>query len=114
MHNGAYTRLRTPSAIIPIRPPPTLHTISPDRTGHAGLRAQSAGGQYSTPSIRWCSAWSRDRRASTGDEQIADLIEFLKSLTDPRMLDTDSLTPTSVPSGLPLDVPGPRRFPLYQ
>ena len=53
-------------------------------------------------------------RIDLTDAQIADLIEFLKSLTDPRMLDTASLAPTSVPSGLPLDVPGPRRFPYPQ
>ena len=53
-------------------------------------------------------------RIDLTEDQIADLVEFLKTLTDPRMLETDSMTPTSVPSGLPLDVPGPRRFPLYQ
>ena len=40
--------------------------------------------------------------------------EFLKTLTDPRMNDTASLAPQTVPSGLPVDVSGPRRFPLYQ
>lgn len=50
-------------------------------------------------------------RIDLTEAQIADLVEFLKSLTDPRMLETASLAPTSVPSGLPLDVPGPRRFP---
>lgn len=41
------------------------------------------------------------------------VIEFLKALTDPRMRDTAALQPTSLPSGLPPDVPGPRRFPQY-
>lgn len=50
-------------------------------------------------------------RIDLTDAQIADLVEFLKSLTDPRMLETASMAPTTVPSGLPLDVPGPRRFP---
>lgn len=45
---------------------------------------------------------------------VADLIEFLRTLTDPRMLDLGHLAPQEVPSGLPVDVPGPRRFPLYQ
>jgi hypothetical protein len=30
------------------------------------------------------------------------------------MLDTATMAPQTVPSGLPIDVPGPRRFPLYQ
>lgn len=46
--------------------------------------------------------------------QVEDVIEFLKALTDPRMLDTASLAPDTVPSGLPVDVVGPRRFPLYE
>ena len=52
-------------------------------------------------------------RIDLDDDEIGDLIEFLEALTDPRMLETESLSPTSVPSGLPVDVPGPRRFPLY-
>jgi cytochrome c peroxidase len=51
-------------------------------------------------------------RIDLTDAQIADLVEFLNSLTDPRMLETASLAPASVPSGLPVDVPGPRRFPF--
>ena len=45
--------------------------------------------------------------------EIAQIIEFLKTLTDPRMLDTAALQPTSLPSGLPPDVPGEHRFPQY-
>jgi hypothetical protein len=54
------------------------------------------------------------QRIELTDAQLADIIEFLKALTDPRMLDTERLAPTSVPSGLPVDVAGPRRFPVYQ
>ena len=53
-------------------------------------------------------------RIDLTDAQVTDLVEFLKSLTDPHMLDTASLAPDHVPSGLPVDVPGPRRFPLYE
>jgi len=45
--------------------------------------------------------------------EILLIIEFLKTLTDPRMLDTAALQPTSLPSGLPPDVPGEHRFPQY-
>jgi cytochrome c peroxidase len=53
-------------------------------------------------------------RIDLTDSQIDDLVEFLKALTDARMQDTASMAPSTVPSGLPVDVPGPRRFPLYE
>ena len=37
------------------------------------------------------------------DEQIADLVAFLESLTDPRSRDLSNLVPTRVPSGLPVE-----------
>lgn len=37
-----------------------------------------------------------------GDDAIADLVAFLKSLTDPAMTDLAHVTPASVPSGLPV------------
>lgn len=54
------------------------------------------------------------KRIDLTDAQVADVIEFLKALTDPRMLEAASLAPESVPSGLPVDVVGPRQFPLYE
>ena len=48
------------------------------------------------------------------DRDIDDLIEFLKTLTDPRMLHAGDLAPEHVPSGIPTDVPGPAFFPSYQ
>lgn len=53
-------------------------------------------------------------RIDLTDAQVADLIEFLKALTDPRMLDTAAFAPATVPSGLPVDVAGPRHFPTYE
>jgi cytochrome c peroxidase len=53
-------------------------------------------------------------RIDLTENEIADLIEFLRTLTDPRTLDMTALAPATVPSGLPVDVPGPRRFPLFQ
>ncbi len=37
------------------------------------------------------------------EEEISDLLEFLKSLTDPAAKDMSGLTPATVPSGLPVD-----------
>lgn len=44
---------------------------------------------------------------------IEDLVAFMIALTDPRMHDLPDLQPETLPSGLPADVAGPRRFPLY-
>ncbi len=54
------------------------------------------------------------RRIDLTDAEIADVIEFLKALTDPRMLDLAHLAPAEVPSGLPVDVVGEREFPVYE
>lgn len=54
------------------------------------------------------------RRIDLTDAEIADIVAFLDALTDPRMLDTAALAPAAVPSGLPVDVPGQRRFPVSQ
>lgn len=115
MHNGAYARLE--DAIRHHTDPAAAYAaydisqIEPDMQAY-GLNPPPAVFNPINPVVLGLEAGQT--RIDLTDEQIADLIEFLKSLTDPRMLDTDSLTPTSVPSGLPLDVPGPRRFPLYQ
>jgi len=53
------------------------------------------------------------RRIDLTDADVTDLVEFLKSLTDPRMRDTAGIAPSTVPSGLPVDVVGEREFPLY-
>lgn len=55
--------------------------------------------------------WGTDRRVRITRNDVPDLVAFLQSLTDPRMLDLDA--PDSVPSGLSVDVPGPHRFPVY-
>lgn len=48
------------------------------------------------------------------DAEIADLVAFLVSLTDPQMRAAEALAPAAVPSGLPVDVVGPRAFPVYE
>lgn len=54
------------------------------------------------------------KRIELTEAQIDDLIEFLKALTDPAMKDTASIAPSTVPSGLPVDVVGDRTFPVYE
>jgi len=44
-----------------------------------------------------------DKIPDLSDEQIADLIAFLDTLTDPAATDLAHLTPDRVPSGLPVD-----------
>ena len=44
---------------------------------------------------------------------IEDLVAFFIALTDPRMHEIGELQPETLPSGLPADVAGARRFPLY-
>lgn len=48
------------------------------------------------------------------DQDVDDLVEFLRSLTDPAMLDFANAAPATLPSGFPADVPGPRVYPLFQ
>lgn len=42
------------------------------------------------------------RQANVGGGQVDDLVAFLHALTDPASLETETLVPASVPSGLPL------------
>jgi cytochrome c peroxidase len=44
----------------------------------------------------------RLRPASMTDEEVADIVEFLKSLTDPAAVDLSGDIPAAVPSGLPV------------
>jgi cytochrome c peroxidase len=37
------------------------------------------------------------------DADVADIVSFLRSLTDPRASDLSGTIPASVPSGLPVD-----------
>jgi len=115
MHNGAYTSLADairhhtdPAAayaaydITQIEPDMQAYGLNPAAPVFDALNPVELGHEPG------------QKRIDLSEAQIDDLIEFLKSLTDPRMLETASLAPTSVPSGLPLDVPGPRRFPILQ
>jgi cytochrome c peroxidase len=115
MHNGAYTELADairhhvdPAAAYAAY---DLTQIEPDMQTF-GLNPAGCVFDSSNPVV--LGREPGQKRIDLSDAQVADLVEFLKTLTDPRMLDTAALAPDSVPSGLPVDVPGPRRFPLYQ
>jgi len=48
-------------------------------------------------------AWPMQAGLPMSDGDVADLVEFLLSLTDPAARDLSHITPSEVPSGLPLD-----------
>lgn len=116
MHNGAYTNLE--DAIRHHTDPEAAYAnyditqIEPDMQAAQGLKPQGPVFDKRNPVV--LGHRTGQRRIDLTDQQITQLVEFLKALTDPRMNDTASMAPLTVPSGLPVDVPGPRRFPLYQ
>ena len=116
MHNGAYPRLE--DAIRQHTDPAAayesydLSQIEPDMQAAEGLKPMAPVFERRNPMVLGHA--DGQRRIDLTDEEIADLVAFLKTLTDPRMQRTDSLAPTAVPSGLPVDVVGPRRFPTYE
>jgi cytochrome c peroxidase len=116
MHNGAYTKLE--DAILHHTDPEAAYAnyditqIEPDMQAADGLKPQAAVFDKRNPVALGHGVGQR--RIDLTDQQIAELVEFLKTLTDPRMKDTASLAPATVPSGLPVDVAGPRRFPIYE
>jgi len=115
MHNGAYATLEA-----------TLHHHADPAGAYASYDISQIEPDMQTFGLNPAAAVFSDhnpvvlgyepgqQRIDLTDAQIADLIEFLKTLTDPRMLETASLAPATVPSGLPVDVPGEREFPIYQ
>ena len=115
MHNGAYTTLE--DAIRHHLDPAAAYAqydltqIEPDMQAF-GLNPAEPVFETANPVV--LGSGPGQKHIELTESEIADVVEFLKTLTDPRMLDTSHLAPTSVPSGLPVDVPGPRRFPLYQ
>lgn len=116
MHNGAYAKLE--DAIRHHTDPEAAYAnyditqIEPDMQAADGLKP--AGPVFEKRNPVALGRGPGQRRIDLTEEQITELVEFLKTLTDPRMNDTKSLAPDTVPSGLPVDVAGPRRFPVYQ
>lgn len=115
MHNGAYTKLS--DAVRHHLDPAAAYAnydltqIEPDMQAF-GLNPSEPVFESANPVV--LGSGPGQKHIELTEAQIADVVEFLKTLTDPRMLDTSDFAPASVPSGLPVDVPGPRRFPLYQ
>ena len=115
MHNGAYTKLE--DAIRHHLDPAAAYAsyditqIEPDMQAF-GLNPAGPVFDASNPVV--LGHEPGQKRIDLSEAEILDVVEFLKALTDPRMLDTASLAPETVPSGLPVDVVGERSFPLYQ
>jgi len=116
MHNGAYTRLE--DAILHHTDPAAWYAnyditqIEPDMQAADGLKP--AGPVFDRRNPVVLGHEPGQTRIDLTDSDVRDLVAFLKTLTDPRMLDLDDLAPKTVPSGLPVDVVGPRQFPLYE
>jgi cytochrome c peroxidase len=114
MHNGAYTELADavrhhldPAAAYAAY---DLSQIEPDMQAF-GLNP--AGPVFADANLVVLGSGPGQKKISLGEAEIADVVEFLKALTDPRMLDVSDLAPDEVPSGLPIDVPGARRVTRY-
>lgn len=116
MHNGAYATLE--AAIRHHTDPAAAYAsydmsqIEPEMQQAEGLKPMAAVFERRNPVV--LGSGVGQLHIALSDAEIRDIIEFLKSLTDPRMLTTGELAPSEVPSGLPVDVPGPRRFPIYE
>ncbi len=116
MHNGAYTKLE--DAIRHHTNPEAAYAnyditqIEADMQAADGLKPMGPVFERRNPVV--LGHGTGQRRIDLTDAQINDLVEFLKTLTDPRMKDTADLAPKTVPSDLPVDVAGPRHFPLYE
>ncbi|HYD48639.1 MAG TPA: cytochrome c peroxidase [Terriglobales bacterium] len=116
MHNGAYATLEDtirhhvdPAAAYQSY---DISQIEADMRDADGIKPMAAVFERRNPVVLGPNPGQT--RIDLSEEQIADLVQFLVALTDPRMKETDSLAPETVPSGLPVDVVGPRRFPIYE
>lgn len=115
MHNGCYATLE--SAIRHHIDPAAAYAafaltqLEPDVAAF-GLNPAAAVFDARNPVV--LGPHPNQQRIDLSDDEVADLVVFLVSLTDPRMLDTASLAPESVPSGLPVDVVGSRAFPVIE
>jgi cytochrome c peroxidase len=101
MHDGAYTTLEAA----------VRHYIDVElalRTYNASqLREDLRATHLSSPATLEAMAASLDSRVQASlplsDGEVADIVSFLRSMTDPRAADLTETIPASVPSGLPVD-----------
>jgi cytochrome c peroxidase len=118
MHNGAYTKLE--DAILHHADPEAFYAnydirqIEQDMQDAEGLKPMAAVFERRNPVVLGRDEGAGQTRIDLTEAQVDDLIEFLKTLTDPRMNEAADLAPDEVPSGLSVDVVGPARFPLYE
>lgn len=115
MHNGAYSRLE--DAIRHHVNPRQAYETYDDSQIEADMRVfgvKPAHAVFTHDNPVVVGPGTATQIPHLSDADVADIVAFLVSLTDPRMRSSESLAPSSVPSGLPVDVAGPRAFPLYE
>jgi cytochrome c peroxidase len=101
MHDGAYTTLA--AAVKHYRNPPGAQ----DGYDVTQLPANLQGRVLLDPATKAAVLSTLDVRMqapiSLSDAEVQDIVEFLKSLTDPTALDQSAEVPATVPSGLPVN-----------
>jgi cytochrome c peroxidase len=100
MHDGAYISLEAAVRHY-IDPSASLANYDP-----AVLRPELQGTYLSHPAQLEAILQTLDERVAVpltlSDTDVADIVEFLRSLTDPAAVDMSALVPETVPSGLPV------------
>jgi cytochrome c peroxidase len=81
--------------------PKSLRTFDP-ATLPPAFQGSHHGDQRTIDTVLATLDFRLRRPLNLTDAQVADLVAFLKSLTDPAARDLSGIVPTSVPSGLPL------------
>lgn len=112
MHNGGYPTLEE-AIRHHLKPQPSyasydLDNVEADMQAAEGLKPVAAVFDKDNPVV--LGPGGGRIRIKLSDDDVDDLIAFLASLTDPRMLELDGIAPQTLPSGLPADVPGPAEF----
>lgn len=103
-HSGAYETL---SAVIWHHADPWRANIVYDPARQLPAAFQDQVLPYDFERQAHSVAWPLEAGLPLDEDDVADLVAFLLSLTDPAARDLSHITPTEVPSGLPLD-PLPR------
>jgi len=100
MHDGAFPTLEAVLRHyndVPL----ALQTYDPSQL-QPSLRATYHGDAATTDSVLRTLDFRLQTPLHLTDDELADLVAFLKSLTDPSARDLSALVPTAVPSGLPV------------
>ncbi|WP_227367830.1 cytochrome-c peroxidase [Halomonas sp. M20] len=95
--------LATPEAVIAISGSGATLRFDPVNPARLGDYRKRDGWVQATPALRGAIAAANELPSrALGDDEIDDLIAFLKALTDPTSRELDHLVPAAVPSGLPV------------